>query len=473
MTSRISGGSFWSQRESNATGPEASLESRPIERWRAPLLELPLSPQSAALTASPIQRKPTVSAPGDVYEREADMVADEVMRMAEPASSDTAGAIHRRESTPRGAEQIPSVQLERAPSASSGGDRNVDLAVRAADRAGEPLPRAAREFFEPRFGFDFSRVRIHASGEATSAASAVGARAYTLGSQVVFGQGQYAPSTSAGRHLLAHELAHVVQQTRAPGAGKEANGNGAALKAVTSPTLQRAIKFDEDLIMGLADPKTGLPEMFYQFLDGLQTYLGLSYDMDSSSGNAVITNPKKSDEDEKRIRALFMKNYAAYYNRKRFIEANAPDAAREGLKEWGKIRDLVFNALKDNAAGVGFVKMNGNSEARGAEAHVETRTVMVNVRDYLDVRMPDPKVAPDVARSFDGFWRMVHEILHISLGIKSDYDSGGRQGAIEVHLNPLRIGFGLPERTLYSTKTADGKLATVFDDKYMVTYPDK
>jgi hypothetical protein len=67
---------------------------------------------------------------------------------------------------------------------------------------------------ESRFGHDFSRVRVHADERAADAAAAVNARAYTVGSQIVFAHGQYAPSLSEGRHLLAHELAHVVQQGR-------------------------------------------------------------------------------------------------------------------------------------------------------------------------------------------------------------------------------------------------------------------
>ena len=65
---------------------------------------------------------------------------------------------------------------------------------------------------EPRFGHDFSRVRIHVDGAAADSARAVGAHAYTLGQHIVFGAGQYHPQTDAGRRLLAHELTHVVQQ---------------------------------------------------------------------------------------------------------------------------------------------------------------------------------------------------------------------------------------------------------------------
>lgn len=80
---------------------------------------------------------------------------------------------------------------------------------------GQPLDRRARAFLEPRFGHDFSKVRVHTDARAAESAQAVNALAYTVGRHVVFGPGQYGWQTKVGRHLLAHELAHVVQQSAA------------------------------------------------------------------------------------------------------------------------------------------------------------------------------------------------------------------------------------------------------------------
>ena len=77
---------------------------------------------------------------------------------------------------------------------------------------GAPLTAEARAAMEARFGEDFSTLRIHADPRAADSAHAVNARAYTIGRDVVFGSGQYAPGTTAGQNLLAHELTHVVQQ---------------------------------------------------------------------------------------------------------------------------------------------------------------------------------------------------------------------------------------------------------------------
>ncbi|HSA87019.1 MAG TPA: DUF4157 domain-containing protein, partial [Nitrospira sp.] len=113
---------------------------------------------------------------------------------------------------------------------------------------GRPLDPATRAFFEPRFGHDFSQVRVHTDERAEQSARAVNAHAFTVGPNIVFGAGKFSPASQGGRRLLAHELAHVVQQT---GTGaihdqhKHENSGVAALsrpvseRAAISPTLQR------------------------------------------------------------------------------------------------------------------------------------------------------------------------------------------------------------------------------------------
>lgn len=101
----------------------------------------------------------------------------------------------------------PPVQRKQAPPAAAG-----DLVTRAADTPGEPLPAPARERFETSLGADLSAVRVHAGPRSAAAAKSVGARAYTEGQDIHFGEGQYAPADPFGMHLLAHEVAHTVQQ---------------------------------------------------------------------------------------------------------------------------------------------------------------------------------------------------------------------------------------------------------------------
>ena len=90
--------------------------------------------------------------------------------------------------------------------------------------SGQPLDRSTREFMEGRMGHDFGDVRVHTDATASDSARSVNAQAYTVGSDIVFQSGTYAPDTDGGRHVLAHELTHVVQQRSGPVDGTPAPG---------------------------------------------------------------------------------------------------------------------------------------------------------------------------------------------------------------------------------------------------------
>lgn len=91
---------------------------------------------------------------------------------------------------------------------------DVESGIDAMKGGGQPLTRSAREFFEPRFGYDFSGVRVHSDAKASDLAHGVNAKAFTIGRDVVFGAGQqYKPESAEGKSLLAHELVHTIQQT--------------------------------------------------------------------------------------------------------------------------------------------------------------------------------------------------------------------------------------------------------------------
>jgi len=104
---------------------------------------------------------------------------------------------------------------------------------------GQPLAPSIRADMEARFGHNFGDVRIHVGGDAAASAEAINAKAYTVGSDIAFASGQYAPEAAAGRLLLAHELAHVVQQSRGGPAPALSSGNpleAAAAQAATAAT---------------------------------------------------------------------------------------------------------------------------------------------------------------------------------------------------------------------------------------------
>jgi hypothetical protein len=104
--------------------------------------------------------------------------------------------------------------------------------------SGQPLDAATRTWMEPRFNYDFSAVRVHTDARAARSAKEVNALAYTVGRDVVFGAGQYAPGTERGTRLLAHELTHVVQQTSSGASAQQTS------KAVSDPTDAAEVEAD-------------------------------------------------------------------------------------------------------------------------------------------------------------------------------------------------------------------------------------
>src|ERR1700674_1762946 len=102
--------------------------------------------------------------------------------------------------------------MQRNHAAPAGTITSPPIVSEVLDSPGQPLDHKTLAFFEPRFGRDFSQVRVHTDTKAADSATAVNALAYTVGRDVVFGPGQYDPQDKKSEHLLAHELTHVVQQ---------------------------------------------------------------------------------------------------------------------------------------------------------------------------------------------------------------------------------------------------------------------
>jgi hypothetical protein len=177
-----------------------------------------------------IQAKLKVGQPGDIYEQEADRVADAVMRMPVPEVWRQLKEEEKKKKeeeliqTKSIAEQItPLVQrqvkeeeiLQTQKFSKQTPEVTPDLesCIQTLRSGGQSLPESVRAFFEPRFGYDFSQVCMHTDAQAAESARVMNALAYTVGKDIVFGAGQYAPNTPVGQRLLAHELVHTIQQT--------------------------------------------------------------------------------------------------------------------------------------------------------------------------------------------------------------------------------------------------------------------
>jgi outer membrane protein OmpA-like peptidoglycan-associated protein len=237
-----------------ASGPESSSAYTLRQRvGNQGIQRLIVHSKKISQTESPaIQTKLAVSQPGDIHEREADRVADAVMRMPEPAASQTpptsmtasaadvqrrctnceeehasanlgtketeesGSRIRRKEISPGGApagqEKAPLNFQSKGVSSGGSGTPAPPIVHEVLSSPGQPLGAKERAFMEPRFGQDFSGVRVHTDTKAAQSADAVHARAYTAGNNIVFG----GKESTSNLPVLAHELAHVVQQSGGP-----------------------------------------------------------------------------------------------------------------------------------------------------------------------------------------------------------------------------------------------------------------
>ncbi len=178
-----------------------------------------------------LQTKLTIGEPGDKYEQEAGRIADTIMRMSGLTNSPVAGRdgqnLVQRLCTECTAEisttaeneedeQGIVIQAQSVHSESAQSDAVDMVGFKALNGGGEPLKASTRSFFEPRFGYDFRNVLVHSDASADRLARSVNARAFTYGHHIVFRAGEYEQETSTGRHLLAHELTHTIQQSASP-----------------------------------------------------------------------------------------------------------------------------------------------------------------------------------------------------------------------------------------------------------------
>jgi|GEM_PF-3725810 len=195
------------------------------------------------------QAKLRIGQPGDMYEQEADRVAEQVMRMSGPPVSKDKAVSEQTDNNPV-QRRCPTCNKVNQPIKSELISRNSFI-----DSGGQPLSGHVRTFFESRFGHDFSQVQIHTDAKAAKSAQAVNAQAFTVGKDVVFGKGQYAPWNTEGKKLLAHELTHVVQQGSAQSNFIKHNN--------VAPTIQRRLVTfgtlpDVNSLLGLLGPNAGL-----------------------------------------------------------------------------------------------------------------------------------------------------------------------------------------------------------------------
>jgi hypothetical protein len=288
-----------------------------------------------------LQAKLSVSQPGDLYEEEADRVAEQVMRMPE---SSPAARIQRmcagcEEELQREATVEGDALNERAGA--------IEPYLASLPSRGQPLPEATRAYMEPRFGVDFGQVRVHTDNAAAESARGVDAVAFTVGRDIVFGAGRYAPESEPGRRLLAHELTHVIQQgaarpqldrQAAPAPAAPAQAAPAAAAPAAAPATDAAI----------------------EALDLAATAKNAAYELKKKRPAVGFTSGRRSVSEQARAMAANIVSDG----RKWIEETYSPTSARTKLQDWvdahpeattvdtiGAGLEEVFGTLTDSQKG--------------------------------------------------------------------------------------------------------------------------
>lgn len=194
-----------------------------------------------------MQPKLKISQPGDKLEQEADVLTDKVM------NTPVSGQLSSGSDIARSSNQVTGATLQRK-ILGDGGEPTVQQQgqvfsetlpasrqLHGLSGAGQPLLISTRDFFEPRFGQDLSHVRIHSDGSAAATANSINAKAFTYGRDVVFGRGEYRPQSGEGKRLLAHELAHVLQQK-----GKTSSQESRTIHRQPSVAESRDLEYEID-----------------------------------------------------------------------------------------------------------------------------------------------------------------------------------------------------------------------------------
>ena len=221
-----------------------------------------LSKIAISYHSASVQTKLTIGKPGDKYEQEADRVSDQVMNMSQPvqrqengdeearmkpeiqrqdekeeeepvATKPLANAItplvQRQETSEKEKEEVQTkpeiqrqgmeeekkeeeVQTKSSGNSSTANMEGLEQQLGNSKGGGNPLSDDVRSFMEPRFGTDFSDVKVHTDSSAVQMNHNIQAQAFTHGQDIYFNSGKYSPNTNEGKSLLAHELTHVVQQ---------------------------------------------------------------------------------------------------------------------------------------------------------------------------------------------------------------------------------------------------------------------
>jgi len=349
--------------------------------------ELPLFGHNFSLiplhspTGGAIQTKLAIDRPGDEYEQEADRVAEHVMHMPELHHTYTcSGGYHRCQKAPMGYEH-ERLQTSQGQANDVMGTTEPPIVHDVLNSLGQPLDINTRAFMESRFGHDFSSVRVHTDAQAAESAQAVHASAYTVGQDVIFGAGRYAPDTAAGRGLIAHELTHTIQQNHAM------STTGMKLSARTNGLLLQRQSLSISL-GGIDDEGALLWESFRH-----------SITLDNFDHDKAMLKPEhfsKLKEFKEGFQMLLGRYPDSFISVIGHTDATGTEKHNKGLGQ--KRADAVKSELTSGESALPveiiYVGSLGESmlavETKGSEARNRRVEIIPRLRHFLELPLPKP-----------------------------------------------------------------------------------
>ncbi len=243
-----------------------------------------------ALSSGVIQHKLVISKPGDVYEQEADRLADKIIqRQPEPEEEEglmpksiTDEFLQKQEPEEKKKEEEVLAKSEKKKSSMV--TKDIEERLDQTAGKGKPLPKDTQEHMGSQLGYDFSEVKVHADSESADLARSLRAQAFTRGKDIYFDSGKYDTSSKEGKKLIAHELTHVMQQRK---------GHG-----LTRLMQQRKDNSDKETELPPLEPipltRPRRVEAILKDLRGkpLRDFWGIDFMISWKDGSAVITDAK-------------------------------------------------------------------------------------------------------------------------------------------------------------------------------------
>lgn len=292
--------------------------------------------------------------PGPLVQRQAEEEEEDLIQ-TEPIAEQITPLVQRKVEEK---EEKKILQTKEVSGQSSELTSDFESRIQTLRGGGQPLPESARDFFEPLFGYDFSGVRVHTDGKAAQSARALNAMAFTAGREIVFGAGGYVPDTTEGKRLLAHELAHVVQQTRVPEQTRS-NSLASTLSSIPTQHVQchdvRAVRpgpFPIPRELYVIQVSRWEAESLFRYVHGADNPLAIRFLRNYMDGQRTRITLTESEMREVQPRFSIQTNYVGY-------SENDKEENSDFWQRWGNLLIPDTESIPVNLTSNGFANLRG------------------------------------------------------------------------------------------------------------------